>query len=138
MTAVGVGVRLCTKGLHPLTEENMIRKKGHGVRCRLCRNEYDRAKRKKSPVDGLEASYGPVPDRIPDHLWFDEVIVFLVVNGHPTPRQPHRLEWNAIFEQCTHSYPILARLTGLVERNVALKHAEWTKKKERDERTNAA
>lgn len=77
---------------------------------------YVRAPTRVAPVlDGLEAQYGPIPDLVPDHEWYDHVIVDRALTGHATGRPPYPLEQAGIVRRMTpiHEQADLAKLCGV-------------------------
>jgi hypothetical protein len=89
--------------------------------CQTRRAERERARldRRRAeyfgqPVDGLEPEYGPVPARVPNTEWYDEVIVIRLLSGIPTGRYPCRLEWEAFFARNTKAtFREVVHATGL-------------------------
>lgn len=63
------------------------------------RAEAARIRREEAAKDGYEDLYGPVPPRVPNHEWYDEVIVVRALNRQKTGRKPYRLEWAEIFRR---------------------------------------
>lgn len=77
---------------------------------------YARAETRVAPaLDGLEAEYGPVPALVPDHEWYDRVIVDRALTGHVTKRTPYPLEQAEIVRRMTpvHEQADLAKLCGV-------------------------
>lgn len=69
-------------------------------RCKTARNEDERAKRAgRAKVDGWEDEYGPVPEPVDWHEWFDEVVVLRLLNKEPVGRRPTPLEWAEFFKR---------------------------------------
>jgi hypothetical protein len=103
-------------------------KKDGKRRCLNARSERERAARALNertqseirrrdyfqPPDGLEDEYGPVPFRVPNIRWYDEVIVLRLLSGTKTGRKPTTLEWRAFFERNKRTtYREVMNATGL-------------------------
>lgn len=79
--------------------------------------------RVKPDTDGFEALYGPVPDLVPDHEWYDEEIVSRVLLGIPAGRRPFLLEQIEIVRRMTpmHDQATIAGWAGVSRTTVM----EW-------------
>ena len=103
--------------------------------CVTAKNERERFKRangtfkpsgnpdrwRRQPTDGLEDEYGPVPARVRDRDWYDEVIVLRVLNQEAPGRNPYRLEWEQIVKRmdlAQLSAAEVADVVGVTERYV--------------------
>lgn len=101
--------RTCKNG-HPY--EGNRRQKRRGTTCILCartqdrtakmlkrRNQAPTSARSKGKTDGYEDVYGPIPARVPNSEWYDEVIVIRALTHQKTGRIPYPKEWAAIFQR---------------------------------------
>lgn len=132
--------------MHIHTEDCRWTVKGDGKRrCLTARAELERAQRaqgKRTPAeirrrdyrqepDGWEDEFGPVPLRVPQTQWYDEVVVLRLLNGENVgPRRPYRLEWAEFFKRNkTATFQQTMRATGLTSdglRDKSQKHGyKW-------------
>jgi hypothetical protein len=128
-----IGKDVCRNGIHPKTELGPCRECLKANRKRYKKSRTDRGLRlppsrdtyRQAP-DGWESDYGPVPDRVPNQEWYDEVIVRRALLGYSTGRIPHRLEQIDIVNGMTPGMtaPWIAQWCGVEPKTVS----EWVEK----------
>ena len=124
---------MCKNGVHPKTEPGPCRECLKQNRKRYVKSRTERGLRPppsrdtyRQEPDGWESEYGPVPDRVPNQKWYDEVIVRRALLGYPTGRIPHRLEQIDIVNGMTPGMtaPWIAQWCGVESKTVS----EWVEK----------
>lgn len=104
--------------------------------CVTAKNERERALRaagklkktgdpdryRRQPEDGWEDEFGPVPLKVPNRDWYDEVIVIRALTKTPTGRRPYPKEWEEIVRRMPHNDITtrdLAEATGISQEYVS-------------------
>ena len=55
-------------------------------RCKTARNQRERTERATLSLDGFEEEFGPVPQKVSEPRWYDQVAVDRALDGEPVGR----------------------------------------------------